>query len=96
MRQAQRFLLMAGLAVAGSANAGELWPAIPPEVGVAPRIGPIWRDYRCAPGAVYNFYQGAYYGKEPPAEWGGYAYRPHYRYSAYRRWPRSYFCVEVD
>ena len=32
-------------------------------------------------------------GEEPPALYRGYAYRPYYRYSAYRRLPRTYFCV---
>jgi len=83
-------------AIASPAPAGELWPAIPPEVGVAPRIGPVWLDYRCTAGPVMNFYHGAYYGEEPPALQHGYAYRPYYRYSAYRKWPRTYFCVEAD
>ena len=60
---------------------------------VAPFIGPTWDIYRCAEGPVINFYHGAYYGQEPPALYRGYAYRPHYRYSAYRRLPRKYFCV---
>ncbi|MET4479501.1 hypothetical protein [Bradyrhizobium sp. F1.13.3] len=54
---------------------------------------PTWDTYRCAEGPVINFYHGAYYGEEPPALYRGYAYRPHYRYSAYRRLPRKYFCV---
>ena len=72
---------------------GPPYPAVPPEVGVAPFIGPTWDTYRCAEGPVINFYHGAYYGQEPPALYRGYAYRPHYRYSAYRRLPRKYFCV---
>ena len=36
--------------LASSARAGELWPAIPPESGTAPRIGPVWLDYRCSAG----------------------------------------------
>ena len=87
------FSLLAALVAAAPAHAGGPYPAVPPEIGVAPFIGPAWDIYRCAQGPVYNFYHGAYYGEEPPALYRGYAYRPHYRYSAYRRWPRTYFCV---
>lgn len=79
--------------VAGAANAGQLIPVVPPEIGVAPVTGPIWTAYRCSAGPVYNFYHDAYYGEEPPALYRGYAYRPHYRYTAYRKLPRTYFCV---
>ena len=82
------------LAVAPPVQAGKIWPAVPPEIGVAPRIGALWLDYRCSAGPVYNFYHGAYYGEEPPALRHGYAYRPYYRYTAYRKLPRTYFCVE--
>jgi hypothetical protein len=89
-------IVVAAAALVPPAHAGELWPAIPPEIGAAPRIGPAWSDYRCNLGPVYNFYHGAYYGEEPPALRRGYAYRPYYRYSAYRKLPRTYFCVEVE
>ncbi|WP_246732388.1 hypothetical protein [Bradyrhizobium yuanmingense] len=46
-----------------------------------------------AQGPVNNFYHGAYYGEEPPALYRGCAYRPYYRYRAYRKLPRTYFCV---
>ena len=79
--------------VAVPAQADERWPAIPAEVGVAPLIaGAGWAPYRCAFGPVYNFYHDAYYGGEPPALHRGYAYRPYYRYAAYRAVPRTYFC----
>jgi hypothetical protein len=42
---------------------------------------------------VINFYHGAYYGEEPPALYRGNGYRPYYRYRAYRKLPRTYFCV---
>jgi hypothetical protein len=87
------FVFFAVLIAAAPARAGGPYPAIPPEVGVAPFIGPTWDAYRCAEGLPYNFYHGAYYGEEPPALYRGYAYRPYYRYSAYRRLPRTYFCV---
>lgn len=82
-----------GGAAAGPAEAHERWPLIPAEVGVAPLIGGAgWAPYRCAYGPVYNFYHDAYYGGEPPALYLGYAYRPYYRYTAYRVAPRTYFC----
>jgi hypothetical protein len=86
-------ILPAVLIAAVPAHAGGPYPVVPPEVGVAPFIGPTWDGYRCAHGPVLNFYDEAYYGEEPPALYRGYAYRPYYRYSAYRRLPRTYFCV---
>jgi hypothetical protein len=96
MRSAQLILLAAlAAAVAVPASAGQpLRPAVPPEIGVAPLVGPVWGAYRCARGPVYNFYYDAYYGEEPPALHRGYAYRSYYRYTAYRRLPRTYFCVK--
>jgi hypothetical protein len=80
-------------ALAVPAQAQQRWPVIPDEVGVAPRIDRLdWLAYRCALGPVYNFYHGAYYGGEPPAVYRGYAYRPYYRYAAYRVLPRTYVC----
>ena len=87
------FFLLAALFAASPAHAGGPYPAVPPETGIAPFIGPTWDSYRCARGPVTNFYHRAYYGEEPPALSRGYAYRPFYRYSAYRRLPRTYFCV---
>ena len=93
MRRAWFVLLAALVATTPARAGGPPYPAVPPEVGVAPFIGPTWDIYRCAEGPVINFYHGAYYGQEPPALYRGYAYWPHYRYSAYRRLPRKYFCV---
>ena len=89
-----RLILIAACAalIAQPAHAGRRWPAVPPEIGVAPTIVPIFTDYRCSD-AAYNFYFDAYYGAEPPALYRGYAYRPYYRYAAYRRLPRTYYCV---
>jgi hypothetical protein len=94
MRHAS-LIVFAAVAVAwlGPARAGRYIPAVPPEIGSAPVTGPVWSAYRCSEGPVYNFYHGAYYGEEPPALHRGYAYRPYYRYSAYRTLPRTYFCV---
>lgn len=87
------WFLLAVLIAASPAHAGGPYPAEPAEIGAAPFIGPTWDAYRCAEGTIYNFYHGAYYGEEPPALYRGDAYRPYYRYSAYRRLPRTYFCV---
>jgi hypothetical protein len=90
----RRLICAGALALCNPAFAGgPPYPEIPPEIGVAPFIGPTWDSYRCAIGPVYNFYHGAYYGEEPPALYRGYAYRPYYRYTAYRRLPRTYYCV---
>jgi hypothetical protein len=74
------------------AQAREVWPVIPAEQGTYPvnRVGGI--PWRCSDEPVYNFYHGAYY-LEPPAVWLGYAYRPHYRYTAWRVVPRTYACA---
>lgn len=89
-------IVVAVLATAAAqfARAGErIIPVVPPEIGVAPIVGPTWNAYRCSDVPAYNFYHDAYYGEEPPAQYRDYAYRPHYRYTAYRRAPRTYFCV---
>jgi hypothetical protein len=78
---------------AGSAQAHEPWPAIPPEIGTGSPIDNALVSYRCDGGPVYNFYHNAYYGGEPPAVFLGYAYRRYYRYTAYRVVPRNYFCA---
>ena len=83
-------------AFAAPAHAQALWvPVIPPEIGVGPppaRYG--WIPFTCADVVPNNFYHGAYYRGQPPALYLGYAYRPFYRYTAYRRVPRTYFCVD--
>lgn len=77
------------------AEAHDRWVAvIPPEIGVTP-LGPAGLVlHRCSEGPVYNFYHDALYS-QPPALHGGYAYRPYYRYTAYRVIPRTYACGEV-
>ena len=96
MRNARLALIAACVGfVAEPAYAGDRWPVVPPEIGVAPIVGPVFTDYRCHDGA-YNFYHGAFYGEEPPALHRGYAYRPYYRYTAYRRLPRTYVCVSDE
>jgi len=76
-----------------AAQARALWPDVPPEIGVR-RIGEVGLvPYRCSGGPADNYYQGAWYDV-PPALYRGYAYRPYYRYTAYRVIPRNYFCTE--
>jgi hypothetical protein len=82
-------------ALAHDALASNRWPDIPAEIGVgAPLRDAVLIPYRCSDAAVNNFYHGAYYGGEPPAVFFGTAYRPYYRYTAYRVIPRTYFCSE--
>lgn len=81
-------------ATAGPAGAHDRWVAvIPPEIGVTP-LGPAGLVlHRCGEGPVYNFYHDALYS-QPPAVHLDYAYRPYYRYTAYRVIPRTYVCAE--
>jgi hypothetical protein len=96
MRNALALIAAAALtatAVAGPAQAHDRWPAIPPEIGTGvPSDRVVWIPYRCNDGPTYNYYHGAYYGGQPPAVFLDYAYRPFYRYTAYRVIPRTYFC----
>jgi hypothetical protein len=66
---------------------------IPPEIGITPPGPAGLAPFRCSDGPAHNFYHDALYS-QPPALNGGYAYRPHYRYSAYRVVPRTYVCAE--
>lgn len=97
MRNALALIVAAALAMTAAtilrpAQAHETWPAIPAELGTGAPIERIWIPYRCNEGPVQNFYHGAYYGRQAPAVYRGYAYRPYYRYAAYRVIPRTYFC----
>jgi hypothetical protein len=86
-------LVVAAVALPASAETRARWPAVPGEIGVfgVSRVG--WFPYRCSRGPVYNFYHDALYD-EAPAVYLGYAYRPYYRYAAWRVMPRTYFCRE--
>ena len=86
--------VLAAIAASSSepAQAREMWPSIPAELG-SPRIGADWIPTRCSDGPAFNLYHGAYYDA-PPALHRGYAYRPYYRYTAWRVVPRTHFCVE--
>ena len=96
MRNASALIIAAAVAAIAvpAAQAGELRAVIPYEIGVAPSGSAGWLPYRCSDGPVYNFYHGALYS-EPPALDRGYAYRPYYRYTAYRTIPRTYLCARV-
>jgi hypothetical protein len=81
------------LSSSGPAQARALWPDVPYEIGVR-RIGGVGLvPWRCSDGPAQNYDHGAYYDV-PPALYRGYAYRPYYRYTAYRVIPRTYFCTE--
>jgi hypothetical protein len=81
------------LSMAGPAQAHDRWPAVPAEAGVRPLAGVGRLPYRCDDRPVFNLYHGAYYDM-PPAIYLGYAYRPYYRYTAWRVIPRTYVCAE--
>jgi hypothetical protein len=84
---------LSGMSSSGAAQARELWPDVPWEIGVR-RIGEVGLvPWRCSNGLAQNYYHGAWYDV-PPALYRGYAYRPYYRYTAYRVIPRRYFCTE--
>jgi hypothetical protein len=91
-------LMVAGVLTATAVSSGEPaqardgWPAVPAELG-SRRIGEEWVPSRCSDGPAFNLYHGAYYDA-PPALYLGYAYRPFYRYTAYRLIPRTYFCAD--
>ncbi len=94
MRNAIALIGAAALAAAivSAAQAGAPRPAIPAELGTRSPLGAAWIPYECTEGPVANFYHNAYYGHRAPALYLGYAYRPYYRYTAYRIVPRTYFC----
>lgn len=95
MRHASALMIAAALAaiIVPPAPASEGWPAIPSEQGVRPvgRVG--WLPYRCSDAPVDNFYHDALY-HGPPAVYLGFAYRPYYRYTAWRVVPRTFACAE--
>jgi hypothetical protein len=97
MRNALALMSAAALAAitAATAQAGERWPVIPYEIGAAPAGSIGWVPYRCSDWPAHNFYHGAVY-YEPPALDRGYAYRPYYRYTAYRVTPRTYLCARRE
>lgn len=83
---------LTAIAVSEPAQAGQLRLDVPPEIGVR-RIGEVGIvPYRCVGGPADNYYDGAWYDV-PPAVYRGYAYRPYYRYTAYRVIPRNYYCT---
>jgi hypothetical protein len=85
--------LVATAATLTPAQAHERWPVIPEEIGIAPPPARLaWIPFRCSDGPADNFYHGAWYAGQPPALYHGRAYRPYYRYTAYRAVPRTYLC----
>jgi hypothetical protein len=76
-------------------DAHERWPVIPEEIGIGPPPARYtWIPYRCSDGPADNLYHGAWYAGQPPALYRGRAYRPYYRYTAYRVVPRTYLCSD--
>jgi hypothetical protein len=78
--------------VVSAAQAGAPRPAIPAELETRSPLGAVFIPYQCSEGPVTNFYHNAHYGRRAPAIYLGYAYRPYYRYTAYRVLPQTYFC----
>lgn len=70
-------------------------PVIPYEFGIASpgRVGGF--EYRCTGEPVYNFYHGAYYPQVPVVH-EGYTYRQYYRYTADRKYLKTYVCAPLE
>jgi hypothetical protein len=52
----------------------------------------IAEPFACNDRPVDDLYRRPYLGHQAPAVFLGYVYRPYYRYSAYRVYPRTYVC----
>jgi hypothetical protein len=77
------------------AQAGERYLVVPEEIGIGPPPARYtWIPFRCTEGPADNFYHGAWYAGQPTALYRGRAYRPYYRYAAYRAGLRTYLCSE--
>ena len=77
------------------AQADERYLVIPEEIGIGPPPARYtWIPFRCTDQFADNLYHGAWYAGQPTALYRGRAYRPYYRYSAYRARPRTYLCAE--
>ena len=88
-------LIATAAALSLPAQAHERWPVIPQEIGIGPPPARYaWIPFRCSDGPANNFYHNAWYRGQPPALYQGYAYRPFYRYTAYRVIPRTYLCSD--
>ena len=92
---ALRAALIAAAAILSlPSHAQERWSGIPEEIGIRPPPARYTRiPYRCSDGPADNFYHGAWYAGQPPALYRGHAYRPYYRYAAWRVSPRTYACA---
>jgi hypothetical protein len=93
MRNALALIAALAASSSGPALAGDRWPVVPAEAGVRPLAGVGWFPARCSDGPVFNLYHGAIYDA-PPAIYLGYAYRPYWRYTAWRTIPRTFVCAE--
>lgn len=77
------------------AQAQQFFLVTPEEIGVGPPPARYtWIPFRCSDGFADNFYHGAWYAGQPTALYRRRAYRPYYRYSAYRAGLRTYLCSE--
>ena len=77
------------------AQAGERYLVTSEEIGIGPPPARYtWIPFRRSEGPADNFYHGAWYAGQPTALYRGRAYRPYYRYTAYRAVPRTYLCSE--
>jgi hypothetical protein len=77
------------------AQAGERYLVTSEEIGIAPPPARYtWIPFRRSEGPADNFYHGAWHAGQPTALYRGRAYRPYYRYSAYRAGLRTYLCSE--
>ena len=84
-------VLVATSALSLPALAGERYPE---EIGIGPPARCTRIPFLCTEGPADNFYHGAWYAGQPTALYRGRAYRPYYRYSAYRADLRTYLCSD--
>jgi hypothetical protein len=88
--------VLVAFTVALPAHARERYYLVTPdEIGPGPPPARYtYIPFRCSDAFADNFYDGAWYAGQPTAIFRGRAYRPYYRYSAYRVTPRTYLCSE--
>jgi hypothetical protein len=84
-------LVITAVVASRPVEARDHWAPYGSEVVVA---GPVVAEdpYLCTGVPVANLYDGIHFRKYIPAVHGGYAYRPYYRYSAYRAVPAAFAC----
>jgi hypothetical protein len=93
MRHAPIFAALLAATLSAPLQAGTFQPDVPDETGIrlTGHVKPL--PFICSGAPVRNRYHGALYDR-PPAVYLGFAYRPYYRYAAWRVVPRRYFCSE--